>query len=389
MKNDRSTSSTIVNTGLLLGIIMALGVYNRATFIIFTLMPFIIWLCSSDFFNMKDLFEKCAPKIISTMFSGLVTSLILSLIDTYFYREMTFQDLLQRLSEKGIYQVLLKDLVTVPLNFIAYNVQPTNLAEHGIHPRITHFFGNTTLLFNVLAFFPLIHSFKIFKKRIGSRKKYEMPTVGEKLLLIYFIPILLLSIFPHQEPRFLIPLLPLLCFLYGQQLFGSQISSSFKTRNIWIILNLLCTLFFGQIHQGGVIQALEHAKSQNLSGTMFFWKTYMPPRHLLFQNNENPQLKIIDLMGSSQEFANTQLNKLLEKNSVSLATPSNIEMKFCTENIDCQIKENFFPHLTMENLPNLLSLWENCNQNRIKFSQEFWNCLKDGFSLTIYNLSKK
>lgn len=386
MKNDRNiVSSTTVNTGLLLGIIMALGIYNRATFIIFTLMPFIMWLCSSEFFNMKDLFEKCAPKILSTMFSGFGTSLVISLIDTYFYRGLTPANLFLRLSEKGIYQVFIKDLVTVPLNFIAYNIQPTNLAEHGIHPRITHFFGNTTILFNILAFFPLLQSFKIFKKRINSINKHEMPTVEEKLLLIYFIPILLLSIFPHQEARFLIPLLPLLCFLYGQKLF----SKSSIPRSIWIALNLICTIFFGQVHQGGVIQALEYAKINNLTGTLLFWKTYMPPRHLLHQTNEHPQLRVIDLMGSSHKYAYTQIHKTLESDSVNLVTLSTINLEFCSKNIKCKIEENFFPHLTMEHLPNLVKLWNNCDENNTKFSQNFWNCLKKGFSLIIYSIRKK
>ncbi|CAD5124588.1 DgyrCDS12861 [Dimorphilus gyrociliatus] len=278
---------------------MALGFYNRATFIIFALMPFVIWLTSDDFHNMKELWEKSAPKLLSTIFSGVLTSLCISLLDTYYYKGLTPLDLIARLIANGFYQVIIGDMVNVPLNFITYNVQPTNLAEHGIHPRLTHFFGNTTLLYNVLAFYPLLHSYRIFTKRTNSSKRYEMPTVGEKLLLIYYIPILLLSVFPHQEARFLIPLLPLLCFLYG-------------------------TVFFSQCHQGGVVQALEYVKMSNSSGALLFWKTYMPPRHLLFQNASNPQLKVIDLMGSSQQLVHEQINRLtLGKHPIRLLNSSN------------------------------------------------------------------
>lgn len=36
-------------------------------------------------------------------------------------------------------------------NFSRYNLNPQNLAEHGIHWRMTHFLVNVPLLYNVLG----------------------------------------------------------------------------------------------------------------------------------------------------------------------------------------------------------------------------------------------
>lgn len=56
---------------------------------------------------------------------------------------------------------------------------------------------------------------------------------------------------------------------------------------IWATSNLLLTLFFGVLHQGGVVPSLFYLHDQisvmgPLQGAhIIYWKTYMPPRHLL------------------------------------------------------------------------------------------------------------
>lgn len=380
--DKKHRKSKIFSTGFLLGIITALGFYNRATFLIFTLMPFVIWFTLDDFRNMTELWEKTSHKLYSLIISAMTTSFFISLFDTYYFRGLTPYDLIKKLTKDGLYHVLFKEMIHVPFNFISYYAQLSNLAEHGIRSRLTHFFWNTSILYNVLAFYPLLHAYRIYQKRTNSSKNYEMPTVGEKLLLIYFIPILLLSIFPQQEPRFLIPLLPLLCFLYSEKLFGCK--NSFA-KYLWIIFNLSATVFFSQIHQGGVIRALEYTQLNNSTGNLFFWKTYMPPKHLLFQNSNKQRLQILDLMDLTSQMAYKQINKSIDTTPIYLVTSSSQQLDFCSEDIICQTQEKLFPHITMEDLPNLFSTCNLLNQP-MKTS---YNCLINELSLTIYRISKK
>lgn len=78
------------------------------------------------------------------------------------------------------------------------------------------------------------------------------------MLFSLVIPVALLSLFPHQEARFIIPVLVPLVYLFGGQLYENE-SDGPKTRKFknvlrysWYTLNAILTIFFGFIHQGGI-----------------------------------------------------------------------------------------------------------------------------------------
>merc|ERR1719471_1540290 len=75
-----------------------------------------------------------------------------------------------------------------------------------------------------------------------------------------------LSLFPHQEPRFLIPLIAPIVLM-----------------KLWYAFNVLATIFFGFCHQGGVTGAVSAISSLEMSprvteATVVFSNTYMPPK---------------------------------------------------------------------------------------------------------------
>lgn len=51
------------------------------------------------------------------------------------------------------------------------------------------------------------------------------------------------------------------------------------------IFNIALSVVFGSLHQGGVVPSLFHVhdlvKTNQNSSIIVYWKTYMPPRHLL------------------------------------------------------------------------------------------------------------
>ncbi|RMJ21475.1 hypothetical protein PHISP_07651 [Aspergillus sp. HF37] len=124
----------------------------------------------------------------------------------------------------------------------------------------------------------------------------------------------LLSVFPHQEPRFLLPCVPLLlsCF---------RLNKSRLLLATWVIFNAAMGFLMGVYHQGGVVPTQLAIPSivssttpssfgtHQVSATVFWWKTYSPPRWLLGDNtniiNDNRSTPLTldidtrDLMGIS------------------------------------------------------------------------------------------
>ena len=100
-----------------------------------------------------------------------------------------------------------------------------------------------------------------------------------------------LSCAPHQEPRFLLPSIVPLVFLYGGKVAKQKQSSktAFSWQLIiWVVFNLILYIFFGWLHQGGLVPSLIHLEGveRDESVTPFgpkafiYYKTYMPPTFL-------------------------------------------------------------------------------------------------------------
>lgn len=56
------------------------------------------------------------------------------------------------------------DIVITPINNLLYNLNVDNLAQHGIHPRYTHFAINLPLLYGPLALFGFLRIPNAFAK---------------------------------------------------------------------------------------------------------------------------------------------------------------------------------------------------------------------------------
>lgn len=163
--------------------------------------------------------------------------------------------------------------VFTPLNNVMYNLDPANLAQHGLHPFWQHSLANLPQLLGPA--FPLL----AFWSRHDS------------LFWSAIVGILALSCFRHQEPRFLLPAVPLLL--------ASLKPPKRLTRvwlGCWIAFNLLAGLLFGTFHQGGVVPAQAWIATHRANvTTVLWWKTYSPPRWLL--DGRNADAATVDLMG--------------------------------------------------------------------------------------------
>lgn len=208
--------------------------------------------------------------------SGLVTTGIAISLDTAFY-----------LPHNSSWSDRMRHPIITPLNNLLYNMQPSNLAQHGLHPWYQHLLANLPQLLGpavVLLFVKPHLSLRLYSALSG---------------------IVVLSAFHHQEARFLLPTVPLI-------LSSVRLPRRVHTLRIWIGTWILFNAFFGTLmglyHQGGIVPAQVFMSTQPDATTAVWWKTYMPPIWLL--DGKNEVLETRDLMGAKGELVLEELKKL-------------------------------------------------------------------------------
>lgn len=275
-----------------MGALISVGIFNRITFPAFIIFPF--------YFVMKYLL-KFKMGVILLGFGFLIPTILFIVLDTYEY--------------KGVFDVWSIDTwVITPLNNILYNSNYDNLSLHGIHPRYTHLLVNLPQILGP-AIILLINKSNPYLR--------TTPFVSVSSGLIF------LSIIPHQELRFLLPLVPLVfcCLNFGEAEQKESSTSKFLKITpiiikLWYLFNIIMAVIMGIFHQGGVAGALDHMHSSLPdSYVQVWWRTYTPPTWLLGTEDlemvsinhsvevNSPKL-IIDTMGSDQENVNSLIEEL-------------------------------------------------------------------------------
>ncbi|XP_054266608.1 GPI mannosyltransferase 4-like [Macrosteles quadrilineatus] len=255
--------------------ITVIGVFNRPTFLAFAFTPIFFWLHRGLGSKSVGLSE-FHLRILLLGLCALPMTVIMILIDSIYFGYLTWHEILQKKVS------LESNFVMTPYNFIQYNMYTSNLANHGLHPRITHVLLNMPLLYNVLALaaFSAVTSLLY---RIVKRRWSELPRIQSIIGLMtsaYIVPVTLLSIFPHQEPRFLIPITLPLVFLHSQRIRNvneqqqisekhdkgvkvfvkKEIAHGYKDKilTLWYLINMFLVLVYGFVHQAGVYPLLDH-----------------------------------------------------------------------------------------------------------------------------------
>ncbi|SCU88573.1 LAMI_0D10594g1_1 [Lachancea mirantina] len=238
LRDSRNPIFQHFKTSALLGILISFGIFNRITFPAFLFLPGLLTLKRFYLHHLRSLLV-CA-------FFFVLASLFTIAFDTYMYGS--------------------ENWCITPLNNLRYNTDAKNLAQHGLHPRITHLLVNLPQIMGPMVFF-------IFKIDADISR------------LVCFSGLALLSIFQHQELRFLVPLLPFLCISVDL----SSIRKVVRPRILlifWFIFNIIMGIVMGSLHQRGVIDALQRLTSQETQTNVHvWWKTYPPPTWMYLSPN--------------------------------------------------------------------------------------------------------
>ncbi len=247
--------SNLVSSAIL-GVLITTGIFNRITFPAFLLVP--------GCFLLPHFRRRPLSPIVLILTTALTTFLAVS-IDTSFYNPPAAASI----------TTLLRTPTLTPLNSLLYNTSTSNLSLHGLHPPYQHLLFSLPLLLG-----PALPLF-LARPRLSSLTSLSALT-GTAIL----------SLIPHQEPRFLLPTIPLI--LSTIQLPRSRaLTRCFLAA--WLVFNATLGILMGIYHQGGVIPAqIWLGEQENLGLTeVLWWRTYSPPIWLLGGNN----LTTTDLMG--------------------------------------------------------------------------------------------
>ena len=262
---------------LWIGGLFSLGIFNRPTFLLYSVIPMFFWMQRGMFLKKVRLAD-FHLRMSSLLPSFTLISFMLILLDSLFY------------GSSSIWKLELRKMVVTPLNFIAYNMDQRNLAHHGLHPWYLHAAVNVPILFNILGLGGLYLISRAVVVIIGSSwtAKPDLFNFNGLAIFSFAFPLMTLSLTPHQEPRFLIPLLVPLVLLLGPFLLRRQGFWPKVWRFVWYSVNIVCILLFGFFHQGGIYSAQRffhqyiHQHRPSLTNThIIYFHTYMPPMSLL------------------------------------------------------------------------------------------------------------
>jgi len=195
--------------------------------------------------------------------SAAVTTFIAIYLDTRFYTQSSVT-----------WASLINHPVITPLNNLTYNLASSNLAKHGLHPYYQHVLFNLPQLLGpafMLLFTQPHLSLRLYSAISG---------------------VFVLSIFQHQEARFLLPTIPLI--LSSVKLPKNRTHLRIWA-SIWALFNLFFGILMGIFHQGGVVPTQLFLSHQADATNAIWWKTYSPPVWLL--NGKNAVLTTHDAMG--------------------------------------------------------------------------------------------
>ncbi|KAI9847785.1 MAG: alpha 1,2 mannosyltransferase [Sclerophora amabilis] len=246
------------------------GIFNRITFPAFIVLPAL---------RIIPVLVRKPLCLFCFFLSALLTCLLALAVDTSFYAPSSSPPL--------TLSALYTAPVIAPLNNLLYNVSPSNLSLHGLHPWYQHLLINLPQLFGpaYLLVFPSVVSHPTW--RLSSA----------------LTGIVILSLFAHQEPRFLLPAVPLI--LSSVRLPSKRYLRPFLA--VWVVFNLLMGVLMGTYHQGGVVPSQLFLATRQDATHAFWWRTYSPPIWLL--DGKNEELTTHDLMGMQPDLMIEELRQ--------------------------------------------------------------------------------
>eukprot|EP00898_Chlorokybus_atmophyticus_P001793 jgi/Chlat1/2614/Chrsp178S02457 len=406
MPTPHKTKCTLLQC-LWLGAVLAFGLFARFTFAFFAapLLLFKLLTCCADGKGVLQYVKHTVQFGLSLTAGFVPTALVIAIGDSLFYGQLAIctsdnATMLRPDASNALLSILatcatifrrLRQLCTfhwkgrlmwTPINSLLYNIQAKNLSLHGLHPRYLHVVVNMPLMFGPVA---LACASQLFHLCCGAKLP---PTKAQSIRLCLvgciLLPLFALSMAPHQEPRFLLPLLLPLCIVVGDV----PVKTPMR-KTVWAFFNISLLVGYGFLHQAGVVPATMHlhgllqpqlqasvhedgsllpgcqALSSSVNTTVIFHRTYMPPRFLLSipatactapTADAQPEVNIIDLAGApTASLCDTMRQAAASSSMVYVVLPASHGVRpeaecNCLSEFELQLVGSFGPHFSGEEL---------------------------------------
>ncbi|KAJ2310238.1 alpha 1,2 mannosyltransferase [Coemansia sp. RSA 2705] len=295
-----ASRSTLIRVCALLGVSLAFGTFTHISFPMFALP---IGLVAA----IMLLRARSRAGLATMGVGGLLTALLITLVDSLYYGTLQLRIV------DGIPHVS-GTLTCTVLNNVFYNSNHENLATHGIHSRLRHLLISVPTLFGPLAILAVLKLWA-FVKFPSMQNHVSFLTASAAVSALSGLGIL--SLAPHQEPRFLMPMFPALAICTWR---WHRMAPGYFWR-VWIAFNVVLAVGYGVVHQAGVVPAIafisrtsslstiqcrltaidsvvcadtrrafevgEHVNNPRVKTRVLLFASYMAPRHLLAQPEFN------------------------------------------------------------------------------------------------------
>ncbi|KAG0302348.1 hypothetical protein BGZ98_007592, partial [Dissophora globulifera] len=227
---NSSSKTTPAILSLTLGVLFSLGIFTRITFVLygFPLGVMFLYLNARASFKqggsqLKGLYQFITACIPLALGLGLMSAAAIVIDSIYFHKlviynrtngaSLSLKQLLFMAPQDWINIGYTGSLTVTMLNNLRYNLDEKNLAEHGLHPRFFHLLLNYPVLFLNLAWIGVTTVIQ----KIRARQWTSESKLVTALTYSGICGMSILSAMPHQEARFLTPLiLPLAVSLSGR-----------------------------------------------------------------------------------------------------------------------------------------------------------------------------
>ncbi|KOG96646.1 glycosylphosphatidylinositol-alpha 1,2 mannosyltransferase [Saccharomyces eubayanus] len=333
--NAKNAEKNSYKKSVLLGFMISLGVFNRVTFPAFLLLPCLILFWKFYRTHWRS--------IAMLSLSFLISSCLIVLIDT-------------KIFSNG------KGFIITPWNNLKYNINIKNLQLHGLHSRYTHLLVNLPQMLGPALLLAILSGYKL-----NQLSTYSIIS-----------GMLFLSLFQHQELRFLIPLVPLFITNLSWTRSSSKLVDNMWFKGAWLLFNIIMGFIMGISHQSGIVQFLgDYSRFHSESmGVHIWWKTYSPPTWMYMDNSltvssvvnlqngaesidEIPfnvsNHHVIDLKGCDLQLLKDTIKRLLSKgiqNPLTLVTSDSMISKLkkleADEGITLIPKRHYLSHLDLD-----------------------------------------
>eukprot|EP01112_Ceratiomyxa_fruticulosa_P019219 TRINITY_DN625_c0_g1_i4.p1 TRINITY_DN625_c0_g1~~TRINITY_DN625_c0_g1_i4.p1 ORF type:complete len:559 (-),score=61.69 TRINITY_DN625_c0_g1_i4:13-1689(-) len=371
--------------GWWLGFIISLGIFTRFTFTFF-FFPIGIYIILRHYTFVQTSYTKrnktlswhqfiasLIKFLLPTLFGFLLASSVLIIIDSLYFGSLYFLIGEEKATIHDWSKVLfsplrwanIKGKITLtPLNSLLYNLDPKNLELHGLHPRWLHIAVNFPILVGPIALIvfielgkSLVYLYRLFS--YNSRHSLPQTLITKFTLLgVIFSGLAFLSLSPHQEPRFLIPLVLPSLLVSVPHFTGSKYKKILIP--VWFLFNLSMTILWGVLHQGGLVPSLlklqdtlqqQNDPLANQHVTILFHTTYMPPRFILGYPSFYSfpfELELQDLGSPSSEELQQKIKALNDNGVIYLVIPLSEVKKSGDALRGCSKVWGYRPHLITE-----------------------------------------